>query len=58
MGTGEEGDRILEGNYKVPEGVEEVVQDVINNLKGVDNIKVRKQPKPITCSKHKKGWEK
>ena len=58
LGIGEEGDRILEGSYKVPEGVEEVVQDVLNNLKEVDNIKVRKQPIPITCKQHKKGWEK
>ena len=58
MNIGEEGDRILEGKYKVPEGVEEVVQDVINNLIGMDNINVRKQPKPITCSLHKKVWEK
>ena len=58
IGTGDVGDKILEGNYRVPGGVDESVQDILNNLKSVENIKIRKQPVPITCNQHKTGWRK
>ena len=31
--TGDVGDKFLEGNYRVPEGVDESAQDILNNLK-------------------------
>lgn len=54
-GKGESGDKIIEGTYSIPKGVNKSVQCVLSNLKGVGNIKLRKKPVPITCEQHKIG---
>lgn len=49
LGTGEKGNRIINGTYIVLEGVDGVVHDDVDYLKKVENIKIRKQLIPISC---------
>lgn len=57
LGTDEVADKILDGSYVVPDGIDELVQEILNNLKGVEGINIVKQSTPIMCEEYKEGPE-
>lgn len=56
LGTGQAALDILNNRYKPIFGMDNGTGDILSRLKCPEGIRIKAQPRPITCKEHRVGW--